>query len=109
MNRILTQLSKDSKEKLIRNFIGGYLLTGTEIRFKLKEELGFLPPAFFVISPSMRCNLRCKGCYAGNYTQEDDLTFEQVDDLLRQAKDDFGMNFIVVSGGEPFFWKPLFN
>ena len=107
MKRLLEQLSKPPIQKLIKNLIGGYILMGLEIRLKLKEELGFASPAFIVISPTMRCNLRCRGCYAGNYTQKDDLTFEQVDKLLIEAKEEFGMRFIVISGGEPFFWQPL--
>ncbi|MFH1505964.1 MAG: radical SAM protein [archaeon] len=107
IERVINQTSKSARQKFLKNFFGGYLLTGLEVRMELKKELGYVPPAFAVISPSMRCNLICRGCYAGNYTQKDDLTFEQVDEIITQLKNDFGMSFLVISGGEPFSWQPL--
>ena len=104
--KILKNSSKKSKEKLVKNLIVNYLLLGPDMRRKAKKELGFIPPAFLVISPSMRCNLRCIGCYAGEYTKKDDLPFEVVDRILKEAKE-LGMYFCVVSGGEPFFREDL--
>jgi MoaA/NifB/PqqE/SkfB family radical SAM enzyme len=61
-----------------------------------------------VISPSMRCNLNCYGCYAGTYTKDDELSFDEVDSIIQQGKD-IGIHFVVISGGEPYAWEPLFD
>lgn len=50
----------------------------------------------------MRCNLRCTGCYAANYSKKDDIPFEEVDRLVKEARD-LGIYYIIILGGEPFF------
>ena len=54
-----------------------------------------------VISPTMRCNLNCYGCYAGSYDKGNDLPIEVMDRVLNEGKE-LGMFFAVISGGEPF-------
>jgi len=61
-----------------------------------------------VISPTMRCNLRCKGCYAAGYSKEDDLPLERIDRLIDEAKE-LGMYFFTFSGGECFVRPDLLD
>ncbi|MEW6356111.1 MAG: radical SAM protein [Planctomycetota bacterium] len=104
--RFLTELNPTVRSKLVRClFVEGTLL-GPKRRHALESELGYYPPSTLVISPSMRCPLRCYGCYAGSYSKEDELTFDDVDTIVRDAKA-LGMYFLVISGGEPFAWEPL--
>jgi MoaA/NifB/PqqE/SkfB family radical SAM enzyme len=56
----------------------------------------------------MRCNLRCYGCYAGNYTKDHDLPFEEFDRIIKEGKE-LGIFLYVVSGGEPFVWDGLMD
>lgn len=104
--RFLTRLNPQVRSRLVRClFVEGTLL-GPKRRHALEPELGYYPPSTLVISPSMRCPLKCYGCYAGSYAKEDELTFEEVDRIIQDAKA-LGMYFLVFSGGEPFAWKPL--
>ena len=52
----------------------------------------------------MRCNLNCYGCYAGQYRKESDMPIELLDRLFNEAEE-MGMNFLTISGGEPFIRK----
>lgn len=56
----------------------------------------------------MRCNLNCKGCYAGSYSKEDGLEIEVIDRILKEAKE-MGIYFITISGGEPFIRKDMLD
>jgi MoaA/NifB/PqqE/SkfB family radical SAM enzyme len=56
----------------------------------------------------MKCNLSCYGCYAGYYQKNAELTFEEIDGALNQAKE-MGIHFCVVSGGEPLFHPKIFD
>jgi len=104
--RFLTELNPEVRRKLVRClFVEGTLL-GPKRRHALEPQLGYYPPSTMVISPSMRCPLKCYGCYAGSYGKEDELSFDEVDTIIRDAKE-LGMYFLVFSGGEPFAWKPL--
>ena len=74
----------------------------------LEQERGFMPPAVMLISPTMRCNYKCKGCYAANYTKNDDMDPAVVDRVITEAKE-LGTRFIVMLGGEPFLYKPMLD
>lgn len=99
--KVLSGRSVNCRNKVIYNFLGNSIVLGHARRMRFKEEEGFQPPYFLVLSPTMRCNLNCYGCYAGSYTQKDDLETEIVDDIMRQSKE-LGMFFMTISGGEPF-------
>ncbi|MEN2984376.1 MAG: radical SAM protein, partial [Dictyoglomaceae bacterium] len=43
-----------------------------------RKKFDISTPYTILISPTMRCNLNCIGCYAGNYTRDDDLPYETV-------------------------------
>jgi MoaA/NifB/PqqE/SkfB family radical SAM enzyme len=84
------------------------MLLGTNKRRAFAQAPGgFYPPGMLVISPTMRCNLRCTGCYAGSYSK-DELGAETISRVLDEAKE-MGTYFITVSGGEPFLNKDIFD
>lgn len=89
------------RRRIMENLIVNWGILGGARRYEVLEKEGWLPPSFAVISPTMRCNLRCEGCYAFEYTCDDELTTDEFDGVIRQCKD-LGMYFITISGGEPF-------
>jgi MoaA/NifB/PqqE/SkfB family radical SAM enzyme len=107
--KILRGTNPHHRKTIIKAFIINQLLVGTNKRKDFSERHGGLyPPGFFVISPSMKCNLNCYGCYAGYYDKTAELTFEEIDRVLNQAKE-MGIHFCVVSGGEPLFHPSIFD
>ncbi len=109
VRRLMTETHPNVRRKIIENWIIRSLLLGTNKRDDYTMQYGFHPPAFFVISPTMKCNLNCYGCYAGQYSQANmGLSFELVDRIFTEAKD-IGIHFVVVSGGEPFVRKDLLD
>ena len=109
--RLGQNASRHSKRQLVGNLIYNWSVMGARKRRALSRE-GWWVPGFLVMSPSMRCNLKCTGCYSGLYTKEGELSEEQIDDLLSQSKR-FGGYFAVISGGEPYLladmWLRLFR
>jgi MoaA/NifB/PqqE/SkfB family radical SAM enzyme len=87
-------------------YAANQMFDASEKRKKFKEKYGFRAPLVMVISPSMRCNLRCYGCYAGEYSQADDLDSALLERVICEAED-MGIVYTVVSGGEPFFSKDV--
>ena len=106
-NFLSREMHPNYYENLVVNFFTQVLL-GRGKRREILENEGFEPPMLLVISPTMRCNLHCYRCYAGNYKKEDDLPFQVVDRILTQAKE-MGIHFIVFSGGEPFVWDGIWD
>lgn len=105
--RAIAESSEQCRHKAATNFFYNYLVVGYVKRKAFREAYGFTPPYLLVVSPTMRCNLRCYGCYAGSYAKRD-LDFDAIVRVLEEAKG-MGIYFVVISGGEPFVWDRIFD
>ncbi|MCK5157180.1 MAG: radical SAM protein [Spirochaetales bacterium] len=103
--RIGKSLNPEAKRKIIENLIFNWAYTGQRVRRKYSTYEQWIP-SFMVISPSMRCNLNCTGCYSGLYSKDGELSEEELDSILSQSRK-LGMFFVVVTGGEPFVLKDV--
>ncbi|SHE80515.1 radical SAM protein [Clostridium fallax] len=99
---VLKNTNPNCLKMFYQNFIGNAVWNGIPKRAKWMEKEDTKIPFVLLISPSMRCNLRCKGCYAATYPKDQGLKYEEVDKIVGQARD-LGIHFIIVLGGEPFF------
>ena len=105
--RVLSETHPHHRKRLISNFIVNQLLVGTNRRKAFEAERGFYPPDAMLISPTMRCNLNCYGCYSAVYSQED-LPYEVLDRLMGECKE-MGIHLVMMTGGEPFLRQDLFD
>ncbi len=100
-------------EKIVKTFFTNFLVNVNLGWMKNNaeetiRENGFAAPYTILISPTMRCNLSCVGCYASEYTKKDDMPIEKVDDIITQGKA-LGTYFYTFLGGEPFVrWNELY-
>jgi len=99
-------LSKSVKERFIQNLIVKSQTVYKPRRSSFYQENGYQVPSLMVLSPTMKCNLRCYGCYAFEYQKGDDLPYDVVTRVLNEAKE-MGIFFFVISGGEPNAWPRL--
>jgi len=97
---ILAKANPQCRAKAIDNFLVS-AVRGKRERMQYHRRTGFQPPYLLVISPTMRCNLRCTGCYAMKYGKGEDMPADLLDRILREARG-MGMYFMTISGGEPF-------
>jgi len=104
----LNRYSPRCRRKLVENLVTNEMLVGNRRRKEVFEKEGIEIPSLFVVSPTMRCNLRCYGCYSAEYTRRDDLDPDVFSRALDEGKE-LGIYFIVISGGEPFLYKPLLD
>lgn len=108
IKRLTRQVDPHVRKRFIAGFIASLFFRDPEVSEQLKRDHGITAPNLLAISPSMRCNLRCTGCYAGNYSRKDDLPAETVDRVLTEAEAMCTRTFIII-GGEPFMWEPLLD
>ncbi|MCL4371666.1 MAG: radical SAM protein [Chloroflexi bacterium] len=108
LKHLLTSVDPSIRKRSLGRFIAQIAFRhGLPVR-QLDDGREIPVPATVIISPTMRCNLRCVGCYAGNYTKQDDLTEEEVVRVIGEARE-LGTRFFVITGGEPFIYEPLFD
>lgn len=114
VTQLYTQLKKryptinpNVKRRFIQNLFGNTFTLSGYRHQRVEEELGTWP-CLMVLSPTMRCNLKCIGCYSAHYNQQDVMDTETVDRILTEAEK-MGIYFVVVSGGEPFMRKDILD
>ncbi len=109
--RILTSpypIAQTYIKKLSEIMIQSIVIEGGDVKRQqeFKALHGRRPPGFLVVSPTKACNLKCKGCYASSSgASHEKLSWDVFDRILTEARDIFGIRFIVISGGEPFAYK----
>jgi MoaA/NifB/PqqE/SkfB family radical SAM enzyme len=108
LKQMLKQVNPTVRKKIVKNFFINECIRGDTIRTKIARNIGFELPALIVISPTMRCPLRCTGCYSAQYAQNADLEFPVFDQLITEAKS-MGIYFFVISGGEPFAYPHIYD
>ncbi|MBD3184851.1 radical SAM protein [Candidatus Poribacteria bacterium] len=69
-------------------------------RRKMQRHKEFPIPTAIAISPTMRCNLSCIGCYAKDYPKDGELSLDIIDKILTDAEN-MGVFVFIVTGGEP--------
>jgi MoaA/NifB/PqqE/SkfB family radical SAM enzyme len=94
--------------KTMMTFIGRFHWYGNLRRKQISEEAGIPIPITYLISPTMRCNLMCGGCYAAKYATDDDMSFEVLDRVITEGKD-MAMYNVFVLGGEPFIREDMLD
>ncbi|MFH1358489.1 MAG: radical SAM protein [archaeon] len=104
IRRILKDIHPNCREKFVENFIINRWLIYKKRKEEFHKKEGVWPPMSVLISPTMRCNLKCEGCYAGNYSKDDDLGFELFDRIVTEAEE-MGISLFTILGGEPFVIK----
>ncbi len=106
LRRNIGRLSKNCQARFAENLIFNEFIAARPKREKFYARYGFHPPFFLVLSPTMRCNLNCTGCYADRYDKGEELDSGEIHRLLDEARE-MGIYFITLSGGEPFLRRDL--
>ena len=86
------------------NFFINSALVGWPKQEKLREKYGCNIPWTILLDPTSACNLHCTGCWAAEYGNKLNLSFEEIDDIIRQGKE-LGVYLYIYTGGEPLVRK----
>ncbi|MEA4923740.1 MAG: radical SAM protein [Syntrophomonadaceae bacterium] len=100
----ITEAHPRVRERMMVNFVINAVLLGIPKQYELAAQLGYSIPWAILIDPTDRCNLRCKGCWAGEYSKKNDLDFATLDRIITEGEA-LNIYFYVLSGGEPMVRK----
>ncbi len=89
---------------LITNFFINANLIGWPKQEKLRKEYGCNIPWAILLDPTSACNLHCTGCWAAEYGNKLNLTFDEIDSIITQGKE-LGIYMYIYTGGEPMVRK----
>jgi MoaA/NifB/PqqE/SkfB family radical SAM enzyme len=106
---ISQDLSPKCRDRFIECLVINTLLRGVAKRKQyIASTPGVWAPTTILISPTMRCNLSCTGCFAGEYSPDRDLEPELIQSIVEQANE-MGVYFFTILGGEPFMYDRLLD
>lgn len=76
--------------------------------FRERQAKSLLFPPFFFLSLTDACNLQCHGCWITSQGRPRQLTVEDVNRFITQAKA-HGNRFFVLLGGEPLLYNEIWT
>jgi len=106
--RVFNYLNYENQVKLFHTLFNNAWFFGHKKRASFENEHGFRPPFIMILSPTMNCNLRCKGCYTLGYGLKPELEFELTNRILYECEK-LGIYFVTLLGGEPLLYPHLFD
>lgn len=104
VRRLFTDVDPDVLKTLAVNFFINAALIGWPKEERLRREYNCNIPWAILLDPTSACNLHCTGCWAAEYGNKLNLSYEEIDDIIRQGKE-LGVYFYIYTGGEPLVRK----
>lgn len=97
-------IDNDVLKTTFHNFALNASLFGYEEQLKNAEKYNCNVPWAILLDPTSACNLHCTGCWAAEYGNKLNLTYEEMDNIIEQANE-LGCYFFLFTGGEPLVRK----
>ncbi|MBR2521792.1 MAG: radical SAM protein [Coriobacteriales bacterium] len=104
VRHIINDVDPEVMKTLAINFFINANLVGIPLQNELAEKYQCNVPLAILLDPTSACNLHCIGCWAADYGNRLNLSFEEMDDIICQGKE-LGVYFYLFSGGEPLVRK----
>lgn len=99
-NNLIDRVDLDYLKGLFMSFGFEAGFTGFQETRKSAKKYGCGIPWVILFDPTSACNLHCTGCWASEYSRQLNLTYEQMDKMVTEAKE-LGIHGFVLTGGEP--------
>lgn len=97
-------IDNDILKSVFQNFALKASILGYPKQESLAKELDCNIPMTMLIDPTSACNLKCTGCWAAEYGNKLNMSYETLDSIIRQGKE-LSIHFYLYSGGEPLVRK----
>ncbi len=104
IDKLLNELSPNVVKMTALNLGYEAAFNGTKTIRKMRETHKCNIPWLILMDPTSACNLHCTGCWAAEYGNKLNLSFEKLDDIVSQGKK-LGIYFYMLTGGEPLVRK----
>ena len=101
---IWTDIDSGARRAIFENFVINATLKSHEAHDKVTQQYDCNVPWAVLMDPTSACNLHCTGCWAAEYGNKLNLTYEEMDSIVTQSNE-MGCYFFLFSGGEPLVRK----
>ena len=106
--QLIMRIFRDTDNDVLKTFFTNFVLNANLIGWKVQEEnrkkYNCNVPWAILLDPTSACNLHCTGCWAAEYGNKLNLSFDEIDDIITQGKE-LGIYMYIYTGGEPLVRK----
>lgn len=106
--KLLDSIYQDVDREIIKVLFKNSVLNSVVLSRSLKEEVKSKydcnVPWAILLDPTSACNLSCTGCWASEYGNKLNLSFDEIDSIITQGKE-IGIFMYIYTGGEPLVRK----
>ena len=102
--KLCREIDHDVLKTTVRNFFLNAGILGIQKQEESRKKYGCNIPWAILMDPTSACNLRCTDCWAAEYGDKLNMSYEELDSIIRQANA-LGTYFFLYSGGEPLVRK----
>lgn len=102
--KLYSDIDKDVRTTLFRNFVLNATIIGGDMQYDNQQKYNCNIPWAILFDPTSACNKHCIGCWAAEYGNQLNLTYEEMSSIVSQGKA-LGTYFYLLTGGEPMVRK----
>ena len=106
--KLVDSIYQDVDSEIIKTLFKNAVLNSVVLSRSLKEEIKSKydcnVPWAILLDPTSACNLSCTGCWASEYGNKLNLSFDEIDSIITQGKE-IGIFMYIYTGGEPLVRK----
>ena len=106
--KLVDSIYQDVDSEIINTLFKNAVLNSVVLSRNLKEEVKSKydcnVPWAILLDPTSACNLSCTGCWASEYGNKLNLSFDEIDSIITQGKE-IGIFMYIYTGGEPLVRK----
>lgn len=104
VRRVLSDVDPHVMRTVAVNFFINASLIGWPKQEEMREKYQCNIPWAILLDPTSACNLHCTGCWAAEYGNKLNLSYEEIDSIIEQGKE-LGVYLYIYTGGEPMVRK----
>ena len=108
MYQLVMRIMRDTDSDVLKATFENFFLNANIIGWPMQEENrkkhGCNIPWAILLDPTSACNLHCTGCWAAEYGNRLNLSFDEIDSIITQGKA-LGVYMYIYTGGEPLVRK----
>ena len=104
IRKLFTDVDPNVTKNLAVNLFINAALIGWPKEEECRKKYDCNIPCTILLDPTSACNLHCTGCWAAEYGDKLNLTFDEIDDIICQGKE-LCVYMYIYTGGEPLVRK----
>ena len=104
VDSIYQDIDSEIIKELFKNVVLNSVVLSRSLKKEVKSKYNCNVPWAILLDPTSACNLSCTGCWASEYGNKLNLSFDEIDSIITQGKE-IGIFMYIYTGGEPLVRK----